>query len=417
LYHPFFHHTFMISRIAPPETLPSPGTFTIHATDGYARTGSLHTPHGAVHTPVFMPVGTLATVKGVSREQLDDIGSQITLANTYHLYLSPGHERIGGTFGGLHEFMNYHKPLLTDSGGYQVFSLGASGRLLTGTGLKPATISDEGVVFYSHRDGSCHFFSPAKAMQIQASLGADIVMAFDECAPKDSDHAYATIAMNRTHDWARQSHAAHGEAQVVRKEQGKHEQLFFPIIQGCMYGDLRIESAKYIASLDTPGIAIGGLSVGESMSVRNDMLDILAAHLPVGKPHYLMGLGTPEDLVEGIYRGIDMFDCVLPARLGRHGVVFSSQGRLVVKSARYASQTSGIPVDDDLSTHVSRTYSLGYLRHLLHVGETLGGQLLTLHNLEYLHNITRGARQHIEKGTFEIFRERILAISRANSTT
>ncbi|MDD2487374.1 MAG: tRNA guanosine(34) transglycosylase Tgt [Candidatus Gracilibacteria bacterium] len=388
--------------------------FKIESTDGSARTGVFSTPHGDIKTPVFMPVGTQATVKGITKEQIMEIGSQIMLSNTYHLYLKPGDELIE-SFGGLHEFMGIDLPILTDSGGFQVFSLGnlrKSNLIPENTGETEhkgeslVKITEDGVYFRSHRDGSKHFFTPEKAMQIQEKLGADIIMAFDECAPGDSSHSYARKAMERTHRWAVRSLKEHNRLQIIRKELGKKPQTMFPIIQGVIYDDLRTESVKFLRDLNTDGIAIGGLSVGESKEDLIKMLDVLSPLLPPEKPHYLMGLGTPEDLVEGIYRGIDMFDCVLPTRLGRHGVAFSSIGNIKMTNEKYIYEKSGIPVDPELATHVSKTYSLGYLRHLLHTGELLGGQLLSLHNLEFLHNITKRAREAIEAGKYEEFRSR-----------
>lgn len=385
--------------------------FTIQSQDGYARAGVFSTPHGDIETPIFMPVGTQATVKGLNRDQILAIGSQIILSNTYHLYLRPGHELIS-SFGGLHEFMNINLPILTDSGGFQVFSLGnlkhgpdamASETIKIENLVK---ITEDGVEFRSHLDGSKHLFTPEYAMEIQSHLGADIIMAFDECAPGHSTHEYARAAMGRTHRWADRCAVEHKEQQKRRADLGLHPQALFPIAQGVIYDDLRVESVKYISDLDLPGVAIGGLSVGESKEDMLRILDTIAPHLPASKPHYLMGLGTPEDLIEGIYRGIDMFDCVLPTRLGRHGVAYTSRGNIKVTNEQYATEKEGIYTTPEFSTMVSRTYSLGYLRHLLKTGEILGGQLLSLHNLEFLLNLSREARWAILAGEYEQFRKK-----------
>ncbi|MDD2565642.1 MAG: tRNA guanosine(34) transglycosylase Tgt [Candidatus Gracilibacteria bacterium] len=379
--------------------------FKIEKTSGNARAGELVTPHGVIKTPIFMPVGTQATVKGITREQLKEIGSEIILSNTYHLYLKPG-ESLVEDFGGLHKFMAIDLPILTDSGGFQVFSLGKSGTSGYKSGESLVKITEDGVHFRSHRDGSKHFFSPEKAMQIQEKLGADIIMAFDECAPGDSTHNYAKRAMTRTHHWAVRCLEEHTKLQKIRTEKGQLSQALFPIIQGVVYDDLRKESAEFLSSLDVPGIAIGGLSVGESKEDLLRVLDVVSPILPSHKPHYLMGLGTPEDLIEGIYRGMDMFDCVLPTRLGRHGVAFSSVGNIKITNQKYEFEKSGIPVDEELSTYVSRHYSMGYIRHLFHVGEFLGGQLLSLHNLEFLLNIAKKSREHILSDDFDSFRNK-----------
>lgn len=355
-----------------------------------------------------MPVGTQASVKGIHKDHILEIGSQIILSNTYHLYLRPGDETIAH-FGGLHEFMNIDIPILTDSGGFQVFSLGqmknSPGSKKSGEIKSLVKITEDGVEFRSHLDGSKHMFTPERAMQIQANLGADIIMAFDECAPGTSTHSYARAAMGRTHRWATRCVAEHTEQQKIRADKGLHPQALFPIAQGVIYDDLRIDSVKYISDLDMPGIAIGGLSVGESKLDMLRILDAIAPYLPPSKPHYLMGLGTPEDLIEGIYRGIDMFDCVLPTRLGRHGVAYTSRGNIKVTNEKYRLEKEGIYTRPEYSTMVSRTYSLGYLRHLFKVGEMLAGQLISLHNLEFLLNLSREARKAIIEGRYETFRK------------
>ncbi len=427
--------------------MKKPFSFTLEAIDGQARAGIIETPHGLIHTPTFMPVGTQAAMKGLTREQLLSTGAEISLVNTYHTYLEPGHETIRA-FGGLHQFMGHPLPILTDSGGFQVFSLGSQmekkhfekGRrqienkwrmkneqwrieekendflkidsASSAEWRKPQSlvkITEDGVHFRSHRDGSKHFFTPESVMEIEEALGADIIMAFDECASGESTHAYARKAMERTHRWATRCVGRHTELQKMREGEGLPYQALFGIIQWVVFDDLRVESCKYISDLDTPGIAIGGLSVGESKEDMYRILDVLAPILPVDKPHYLMGVGTPEDLVEGIARGIDMMDCVLPTRLARHGVAFSMYGNCKITNAKYALETSGIPVHPELSTIVSREYSLGYLKHLYTAGESLAGMLVSMHNIEYLTNIARKSREAILAGEFEAFRQKFFS--------
>ena len=392
-------------------------SFTIQASEWYARAGTIVTPHGTIHTPVFMPVGTQAAMKWLTREELVATGAEISLVNTYHTYLQPGHEVIRA-FGGLHDFMQHPLPILTDSGGFQVFSLGSqmekrqlkmnNGSWIVGI-EKPKSlvkITEEWVHFRSHRDGSKHFFTPESVMEVEEALGADIIMAFDECASGESSHEYARQAMDRTHRWATRCVAKWKELQIMRAEKWLPYQALFAIMQWVIYDDLRVESCKYISDLGTPWVAIGGLSVGESKEDMYRILDILAPHLPKEKPHYLMGVGTPEDLVEGIARGIDMMDCVLPTRLARHGVAFSMYGNCKITNAKYELEKSGIPVHPELSTMVSRTYSLGYLKHLYTAGESLAWQLVSMHNIEYLVNIARASREAILRGEFESFRRR-----------
>lgn len=380
--------------------------FSLQASDGAARAGTFSTPHGTIQTPVFMPVGTRATVKGVTREQLQHIGAQIILANTYHLYLAPGADVVE-KLGGLHSFASVDFPMLTDSGGFQVFSLGASGGGES-KGYKNkeslVKITEDGVEFRSHLDGSKHFFSPESAMEVQAKLGADMVMAFDECAPGESTRQYARRAMERTHRWAVRSLARHNELQIERLVAGKHPQAMFPIVQGVVYDDLRAESAKFMAQLDVPGVAVGGLSVGESKEDMYRVMDVVTPFLPVNKPRYVMGIGRPEDLIEAIARGFDMFDCVLPTRLGRHGSVFTSTGTLQISRSEFRSSDVCIPVMPGLETSVSRTYSLGYLRHLVTTDEMLGSTLLSLHNLEFLIRLCTGARAAVLERKFTEYR-------------
>jgi queuine tRNA-ribosyltransferase len=350
--------------------------FTLEATCGRARAGRFVTPHGTLLTPVFAPVGTQATVKMLTPAQVEEAGATLILANTYHLYLRPGDERIG-RLGGLHRFMNWPHPILTDSGGFQVFSLAATRR-----------VDDDGVTFKSHIDGSLHRFTPEKAIAIQENLGADIIMAFDECSDP-YDRAYTRIAMERTHRWAERCLQA----------KTRDDQALFGIVQGGIDPQLRAESARFIASLDTPGIAIGGLSVGETKEETHAMLDIVTGILPINKPRYLMGVGTPEDILQGVARGIDIFDCVLPTRLARHHAAFSSQGRINLRSAIYSDDER--PVDEACDCYTCRHFSRAYLRHLIIAGEWLAGTLLSIHNIRTLTRLMEEMRQAILDGTFE----------------
>jgi len=350
--------------------------FTLEATCGRARAGRFVTPHGTLLTPVFAPVGTQATVKMLTPAQVEEAGATLILANTYHLYLRPGDERIR-RLGGLHRFMNWPHPILTDSGGFQVFSLAATRR-----------VDDDGVTFKSHIDGSLHRFTPEKAIAIQENLGADIIMAFDECSDP-YDRAYTRIAMERTHRWAERCLQA----------KTRDDQALFGIVQGGIDPQLRAESARFIASLDTPGIAIGGLSVGETKEETHAMLDIVTGILPINKPRYLMGVGTPEDILQGVARGIDIFDCVLPTRLARHHAAFSSQGRINLRSAIYSDDER--PVDEACDCYTCRHFSRAYLRHLIIAGEWLAGTLLSIHNIRTLTRLMEEIRQAILDGTFE----------------
>ncbi|MBP3372172.1 MAG: tRNA guanosine(34) transglycosylase Tgt [Clostridia bacterium] len=344
-----------------------------------ARTGVLHTPHGDINTPVFMPVGTQATVKGVLPRDLKEAGSQIILSNTYHLYLRPGHELVREA-GGLHKFMNWDRPILTDSGGFQVFSLEAMRK-----------VDDDGVTFRSHLDGAKHRFTPESTMAVEEALGADIAMCFDECTMAGADYKTSARAMERTHRWAQRCIDAHK----------REDQALFGIVQGNMYADLRVESAKAICSMDFPGIAIGGLSVGEEKPIMYEMLDALYPHLDPNRPHYLMGVGSPDCLVEGVGRGVDMFDCVLPTRLGRNGAAMTSQGRLTIRNAVYAHDFS--PLDPQCDCYVCRNFTRAYLRHLIKAEEMLAAQLLSLHNIYFLHRLMDRIRDEIEAGTYKDF--------------
>ncbi len=350
---------------------------TGRAPSGMARAGELITPHGVIETPVFMPVGTQGSVKGISPEELLEMGAQMVLANTYHLYLRPGTDVVRDA-GGLHAFMDWHRGILTDSGGFQVASL-----------ADLRDITDDGVRFRSHIDGSAHFLSPETAVGIQEDLGADIAMAFDECVRYPADHEYVRDAMRRTTEWARRCKAAHR----------RQDQALFGIVQGGVFPDLREESAKALADMDFPGYGIGGLSVGESKDLMFEALEHAVGHLPESRPRYLMGVGTPEDFVESVTRGIDMFDCVLPTRIARHGTAFTGAGRIIVRDATYARDWS--PLDPECDCRVCRRYSRAYIRHLLKAGEMLGLRLVSYHNLYFLIRVMRRIRASIIDGTFE----------------
>lgn len=338
-----------------------------------ARLGKLYTPHGEIETPIFMPVGTQATVKAMTPEELKEIHAQIILSNTYHLYLRPGNKLISEA-GGLHKFMNWDKPILTDSGGFQVFSLGDLRK-----------ISEEGVEFRSHIDGSKHFISPEKAIEIQNDLGSDIMMAFDECAPYGADRNYVANSLKRTTRWAKRCKEAHKNIE---------KQGLFGIVQGGMYNDLRKQSAQEIMELDCPGYGIGGLSVGEPKEIMYDVLDHTTILLPKDKPRYLMGVGSPDCLLEGVIRGIDMFDCVLPSRIARNGTAMTSQGKVVIKNAQYEKDFT--PLDPNCDCYTCRNYSKAYLRHLFKAKEILLSRLLTYHNLYFLLKLMENIREAIK---------------------
>ncbi len=339
-----------------------------------ARLGRLHTPHGVIETPIFMPVGTQATVKAMTPEELKDMNAQIILSNTYHLYLRPGHKLIEKA-GGLHKFMNWDRPILTDSGGFQVFSLGPLRK-----------IREEGVEFRSHLDGSKHFISPEIAVEIQNSLGSDIMMAFDECAPYPADYDYVKNSLERTTRWAKRCKDAH---------KNTDQQALFGIIQGGMYKDLRKQSAEEIIGLDFPGYSVGGLSVGEPKDIMYDVLEYTTPLMPKDKPRYLMGVGSPDDLIEGVIRGIDMFDCVLPSRIGRNGTAMTSRGKVVIKNASHTESFE--PLDPECGCYTCKNYSKAYLRHLFKANEILGLRLLTNHNLHFLLNLMEEVRQAIRE--------------------
>ncbi len=354
-----------------------------------ARLGRLTTPHGVIDTPAFMPVGTAATVKGMTQEMLEDLGVQILLGNTYHLYLRPGHEAIR-RMGGLHRFMSWPRAILTDSGGYQVFSL---------ADLRKVT--DEGVRFRSHLDGSEHFLTPEKVVEVQMALGSDIQMVLDECIEYPASHEHARHAAARTLDWARRSgayFAAHGDAA---------QQMQFGIVQGGAYADLRRQSADQLAGLNFPGYAVGGLAVGEPHTLTCEMTAEVTARLPADRPRYLMGVGKPEDLADYVRHGIDMMDCVLPTRNARNGCLFTSQGRVLIKNARYAEDPR--PVDESCRCLVCQRYSRAYLRHLFMADEILGAILNTHHNLYFYLDIMRKIRDAIEFGDLAGFSSELQA--------
>lgn len=351
--------------------------------DTKARAGLITTDHGVIETPIFMPVGTVASVKGVHQRELkNDINPDIILGNTYHLYLRP-QTTILEKAGGLHKFMNWDRNILTDSGGYQVYSLSANRK-----------IKEEGVKFKSHIDGSYHTFTPENVMEIQRSIGADIIMAFDECTPYPCDYRYAKRSMHMTHRWLERC------LQHLKKVPVKYEydQAFFPIVQGSTYKDLRKQSAEYIANVDAPGNAIGGLSVGEPAEEMYEMTEIVTAILPESKPRYLMGVGTPINILENIALGVDMFDCVMPTRNARNGMLFTAHGTINIKNKKWEDDFS--PIDEMGITFVDTEYSKAYLKHLFSVNELLGKQIATIHNLGFYLWLVREARKHILAGDF-----------------
>ncbi len=346
-----------------------------------ARLGVLHTPHGDIPTPIYMPVGTAAVVKAMTPREMEEIGTKILLSNTYHLHLRPGEDLIREA-GGLHRFMDWDKPILTDSGGFQVFSL---------AGIRK--IHEEGVTFQSHLDGSKQFIGPETSMDIQEALGADIAMAFDVCSPYPCDRKTAKDAMERTHRWAERCKAHHT----------REDQALFGIVQGAFYKDLRVESAKALRDMDFIGYGIGGLSVGEPKPVMYEMLEEIMPFMPEDKPRYLMGVGTPDCFVEGILRGVDMFDCVLATRIARNGTVLTSKGRVVVKNARYARDFT--PIDDQCDCYACTHFTRAYVRHLLRSGEITGGRLASIHNLRFLIHMMEEIREAIANDCFLDYRE------------
>lgn len=356
-----------------------------------ARTGTITTDHGEIKTPIFMPVGTAGTVKAVHQHELnDDIKAQIILGNTYHLYLRPGLDVIESA-GGLHKFNGWNKPILTDSGGYQVYSLSGTRK-----------IEEEGVNFQSHIDGSSHFFSPEVAIDIQRSIGADIIMAFDECTPYPCEYNYAKNSMHMTHRWLKRC------VDRMNETEGKYgyNQTLFPIVQGSTYKDLRIQSAETIASYGADGNAIGGLSVGEPDEDLYAMTELVADILPKDKPRYLMGVGTPANILECISLGIDMFDCVMPTRNARHGMLFTSEGIINIKNAKWKADFS--PLDENGTSYVDSFYSKAYVRHLFQAKETLALQIASIHNLAFYLWLVGEARNQIENGTFRAWKDQMM---------
>jgi queuine tRNA-ribosyltransferase len=356
-----------------------------------ARLGRLHTAHGTIETPIFMPVGTVGSVKGVHQQELrDDINAQIILGNTYHLFLRPGTEVLEAA-GGLHQFIGWERPILTDSGGYQVYSLSGSRK-----------IQEEGVKFQSHIDGSYHFFTPERAIEIQRSIGADIIMAFDECTPYPCDYAYAKRSMHLTHRWLARCFTAMDQTEPKYG----YEQALFPIVQGSTYKDLREESAHAIASFDAVGNAIGGLSVGEPDDELYEMTDLVCGILPTEKPRYLMGVGTPINLLESIALGVDMFDCVMPSRNARHGLLYTWEGTINIKNEKWAKDFSQL--DPSSKVWVDQVYTKAYLRHLIKTGEYLGIQIATIHNLAFYLELMRVAREKIASGEFVAWKNQVV---------
>jgi queuine tRNA-ribosyltransferase len=363
--------------------MSNPFSFELTSVQGKARAGIFHTPHGPINTPTFAPVGTQAAVKGVTPDQLAGLNTQLLLANTYHLYLRPGDNLIK-ELGGLHKFMGWDKPILTDSGGFQVFSLGDINQ-----------VNDEGVTFKSHIDGSIHTFTPEKSIQIQENLGADIIMCFDEC-PDPYQFEYNQSAMKRTHNWAERCKTA----------QTRSDQALFGIVQGGVFEDLRRESAQFINGLDFPGNAIGGLSVGEKKSEMLAILDIVPEFLAENKPRYLMGVGTPLDIIEGVARGIDLFDCVNPTRLARHKAAFTRFGRINISNKKFISDPR--PLVSDCDCYTCTNFSRAYLRHLVKANELLAPTLLSIHNLHILIDLADQLRRSIISGTFDDYHSHYL---------
>ena len=360
-------------------------------TETKAKTGILHTEHGKIETPIFMPVGTVGSVKAVHQKELEeDIKAQIILGNTYHLYLRPGTEILKQA-GGLHKFINWNKPILTDSGGYQVFSLSEIRK-----------ITEEGVRFSSHIDGSKHLFTPENVVDTERIIGADIMMALDECPPYPADYSYVKKSMNLTHRWLKRG------VEHFKKTEGfyDYKQAYFPIVQGGTFKDLRIQSAEFIASQDCDGNAIGGLSVGEPTDMMYEMIEVVNTILPENKPRYLMGVGTPENILEGIALGVDMFDCVMPTRNGRNGMLFTWQGRINIKNKKWENDFS--PLDETGTSFVDSYYTKAYVRHLIKSQERLAAQIASIHNLAFYLELVRVAREKIKDGTFAKWKEKTI---------
>jgi queuine tRNA-ribosyltransferase len=384
--------SFGLDTLVSPVIIRRMFEFHMTAKNNRARAGIFTTPHGELVTPVFAPVGTQATVKTLTPEHLEEIQASLVLSNTYHLYLRPGDELVRD-MGGLHKFMQWHRPMLTDSGGFQVFSLAQTRK-----------IDNDGVTFKSHIDGSTHRFTPEKSIAIQENLGADIIMAFDECSDPN-DHTYTRLAMERTHRWAERSLRA----------KTRPDQALFGIVQGGVQADLRAESAQFIASLETPGVAIGGLSVGETKEEMYSTLDVVSPLLPEHKPRYLMGVGTPEDLIHGVARGVDIFDCVLPTRLARHHAAFAHEGRLNLMNAIFARDER--PIDATCDCYTCKTFTRAYIRHLIVAREFLAGTLISIHNLRALIRLMEQIRIDITDGTFESRMPALLSQWQGNAET
>ncbi len=348
------------------------------------RAGLFSTPHGVIETPIFMPVGTNSSVKMLTNDQILQAGAQIILANSYHMYLRAGCELIKKA-GGLHNWMNFHKPILTDSGGFQVFSLS-----------KLRKITDDGVYFQDPKNGSKHFISPEISMKIQEDLGADIIMAFDECSPYPCTYEQAKKALDKTNNWLIRCFEAHKN----------YSQALFPIVQGAFFEDLRIKSAQFVSQFDAPGYAIGGVSVGEPMDIKNKITQITAPLLPYNKPRYLMGVGTPQDLIYGIKFGVDMFDCVLPTRNARHGTFFTYQGNRIIKNKQYEDDFT--PLDEQCNCYACRNHTKAYIRHLYKTQESTAATLLSIHNIHFLINLAKDLRKSIIEGTFEQYSNELL---------
>ncbi len=369
-------------------------TFDIQHNDhaSKARAGVLQTAHGQIQTPIFMPVGTAGSVKAVHQRELkEDINAQIILGNTYHLYLRPGLDIIEKA-GGLHKFNGWDRPILTDSGGYQVYSLANAGR----------KIKEEGVTFKSHIDGSTHFFTPEGVMDIQRTIGADIIMAFDECTPYPCEYGYARESMDMTHRWLKR---CCDRFDSTEPKYG-YSQTFFPIVQGSVYKDLRVKSAEVIASFEREGNAIGGLSVGEPAEMMYEMTDMVTDILPKDKPRYLMGVGTPANILEGIALGIDMFDCVMPTRNARNGMIFTTEGTINMKNEKWKDDFS--PIDSGLNSYASNFYTKAYVRHLLKADEMLGAMICSVHNLTFYLWLVGQAREQIMAGTFKAWKDKMV---------
>jgi len=365
-------------------------SFTIKSKDKFskARAGILKTDHGVIQTPIFMPVGTIGTVKAVEQRELkEDINAQIILGNTYHLYLRPGME-IMQKAGGLHKFINWDRPMLTDSGGYQVYSL-----------AKRRKITEEGVMFYSHIDGAKHYFTPESIMDIERQIGADIMMAFDECPPYPSDYRYAKNSMELTHRWLKRCITRFDSTEGLYG----HKQIFAPIVQGSTYKDLRTASAEFVAEQGRELNAIGGLSVGEPHEDMYEMTDLVCSILPEDKPRYLMGVGTPVNILESIALGVDMFDCVMPTRNARHGMLFTENGMINIKNSKWKDNFN--PIDSSLDCYMSNNHTKAYLHHLFRAKELLGLQLASIHNLCFYLHLVKEARKHIIEGDFYVWKE------------